>query len=95
MRIAVAASLLFLSAAALGQEQRIPVSAGMRADLARHIRNQGFDCPDVKEVVEAGRDMYGRSMRVTCGAPNGAADAARMFRVSTNATTGRVRPWQP
>jgi hypothetical protein len=95
MRIAVAASLLFLSTAALGQEQRIPVSAGMRADIARHIRNQGFDCPDVKEVVEAGRDAYGRSMRVTCGATNGRPDAALMFRVSTNATTGRVRPWQP
>jgi hypothetical protein len=100
-----AAVILLLSASAvpaavlptivLGQETRIQVSAAMRADIARHIRAQGFDCPDVKEVADAGRDAAGRSTRITCGAANGPPDPALVFRVSNNATTGRVRPWQP
>jgi catabolite regulation protein CreA len=94
MRVA-AVVLLLLSTAASAQEQRIQVSAEMRADIARHIRTQGFDCPDVKDVTYAGRDARGGLMRVACGRLKGPADPSLVFRVSGNAVTGRVTRWQP
>lgn len=92
---AAAVSFLLLTTPVSAQEQRVQVSAEMRADIARHIQSQGFDCPDVKEVAYAGREARGGFVRVTCGGLRGPADPNLVFRVTGNVVTGRVTRWQP
>ena len=40
---------------------------GYRYVMALSIRDQGFNCPDVKDVEDVGYEWEGVVMKVTCG----------------------------
>jgi hypothetical protein len=40
---------------------------GFRSVLAAAIRDEGYNCPDVKRIVDAGPDRFGSVIKVICG----------------------------
>ena len=40
---------------------------GLRSVMAAAIRDDGYNCPDVKRMVDVGPDAYGSVLKVVCG----------------------------
>ena len=40
---------------------------GLRSVLAAAIRDDGYNCPDVKRLVDLGPDRFGSVLKITCG----------------------------
>src|SRR4051794_37851289 len=56
----------------------LPVSAGdldlmvgLRSVIAAAIRDDGYNCPDVKRMIDLGPDKWGSVLKITCGPVGG------------------------
>lgn len=63
---------LILAAMVAGTASQAPAAeldlmVGFRSVMAAAIRDEGYNCPDVKRVVHAGPDRFGTVLKVTCG----------------------------
>jgi hypothetical protein len=45
----------------------LDLMVGFRSVMAAAIRDEGYNCPDVKRIVDTGPDKFGSVLRVTCG----------------------------
>ncbi|MFL5218053.1 MAG: hypothetical protein ACJ8DO_05210 [Microvirga sp.] len=60
--------------AAISSGLALPASAGdldlmvgLRSVIAAAIRDDGYNCPDVKRMVDLGPDNWGSVLKITCG----------------------------
>jgi hypothetical protein len=63
---------LILAAMVAGTASQAPAAeldlmVGFRSVMAAAIRDEGYNCPDVKRVVHTGPDRFGTVLKVTCG----------------------------
>jgi hypothetical protein len=70
--VTAATWLLWLLASVNAASQSINSSNPGKADIAKTIRAQGFNCPTVVGVSSRAQDAYGRVFRVRCGPMRGA-----------------------
>src|SRR3954471_4623186 len=79
--------------AAISSSFAAPASAGdlhlmvgLRSVIATAIRDDGYNCPDVKRMVDLGPDKWGSVLKITCG-PVGRDEtwADRPLRVTASA----------
>src|SRR5215203_7312101 len=61
--VAAISSGLALSAAA----GDLDLMVGLRSVIAAAIRDDGYNCPDVKRMVDLGPDDWGSVLKITCG----------------------------
>ena len=54
--------LAFPSAAA-----DLDLMVGLRSTMAAAIRDDGYNCPDVKRILDTGPDRFGSVLKVVCG----------------------------
>jgi hypothetical protein len=45
----------------------LDLMVGFRSVMAAAIRDEGYNCPDVKRVVDTGPDKFGSVLKVACG----------------------------
>jgi hypothetical protein len=45
----------------------LDLMVGLRSVMAAAIREEGYNCPDVKRIVDTGPDKFGSVLKVTCG----------------------------
>jgi hypothetical protein len=45
----------------------LDLMVGLRSTMAAAIRDDGYNCPDVKRIVDIGPDRFGAILKVTCG----------------------------
>ena len=45
----------------------LDLMVGLRSVMAAAIRDDGYNCPDVKRMVDLGPDAYGSVLKVVCG----------------------------
>jgi hypothetical protein len=64
-RAALALIASFLACPAGAAEFHLMV--GLRSTMAAAIREEGYNCPDVKSIVDTGPDRFGSVLKVTCG----------------------------
>ena len=69
MRVPAAAALSALVSvlgfpAAAGE---LDLMVGLRSVIAAAIRDDGYNCPDVKRMVDLGPDAWGSVLKVVCG----------------------------
>ena len=64
--------LLWLLASVHAASESINHSNPGKADIAKTIRAQGFNCPTVVGVNSRSQDAYGQVFRVRCGPMRGA-----------------------
>jgi hypothetical protein len=66
MRHLLAAAVL--SALALpAHAGELDLMVGLRSVIAAAIRDDGYNCPDVKRMVDLGPDRFGSVLKITCG----------------------------
>jgi hypothetical protein len=65
MRYALALPILLAPFPGFASELGLMV--GLRSVMAAAIRDEGYNCPDVKRIVELGPDKFGSVMKVVCG----------------------------
>lgn len=90
---ALAAALAAVAAPAAAGD--LDLMVGFRTVLAAAIRDDGYNCPDVKDVRELGPDEFGAVLKVTCG-PVGRSDRwqERPLRVTAYVEGDfSTRPW--
>lgn len=63
-RLIVAA---MLAAACPAAAAEFDLMVGFRSVLAAAIRDDGYNCPDVKQILHLGPDDFGTVLKVTCG----------------------------
>lgn len=63
--LALAAMLVSATVPAVAAE--LDLMFGFRAVLAAAIRDDGYNCPDVKHILHLGPDDFGTVLKVTCG----------------------------
>lgn len=73
-RLSLAATVALACFPAAASEFDLMV--GFRSVLAAAIRDDGYNCPDVKHIVDLGPDPFGVVLKVTCG-PVGPRDGWR------------------
>src|SRR5215216_6947721 len=61
--VAAISSGLALSAAA----GDLHLMVGLRSVIAAAIRDDGYNCPDVKRMIDLGPDRWGSVLKITCG----------------------------
>jgi hypothetical protein len=64
-RAALAVTVSYLAYPAAAAEFDLMV--GLRSTMAAAIRDDGYNCPDVKRIVDIGPDKFGSVLKVTCG----------------------------
>ena len=64
-RLVLAATLSAAAPPAPGAE--LDLMVGFRSVMAAGIREEGYNCPDVKRIVDAGPDRFGSVLKVVCG----------------------------
>jgi len=67
--------ILAISLAALcgsAQAEKLNLSESAKAELAKSLRNAGFNCPTVNSAYSRGEDAYGRVLFVRCAPLAGA-----------------------
>lgn len=64
-RLILAAAVASASCPAAANEFDLMV--GFRSVLAAAIRDEGYNCPDVKHILHLGPDAFGVVLKVTCG----------------------------
>ena len=68
LRPALLALALALSAPALpAAAGEFDLMVGLRSVIAAAVRDDGYNCPDVKRLVDLGPDKFGSVLKVTCG----------------------------
>jgi hypothetical protein len=90
----VAAGLAVLGSPAAAGDLALMV--GLRSVLAAAIRDDGYNCPDVKRMVDLGPDKWGSVLKITCG-PLGRDEAweDRPLRVTAYAEGDfSTKPWR-
>jgi hypothetical protein len=50
-----------------GTAAELDLMVGLRSVMAAAIRDDGYNCPDVKRIVDTGPDKFGSVLKVTCG----------------------------
>jgi len=45
----------------------LDLMVGLRSVMAAAIRDDGYNCPDVKRMVDLGPDAWGSVLKVVCG----------------------------
>jgi hypothetical protein len=45
----------------------LDLMVGLRSVIAAAIRDDGYNCPDVKRMVDLGPDKWGSVLKITCG----------------------------
>ena len=45
----------------------LDLMVGLRSVIAAAIRDAGYNCPDVKRMVDLGPDNWGSVLKITCG----------------------------
>jgi hypothetical protein len=45
----------------------LDLMVGLRSTMAAAIRDDGYNCPDVKRIVDTGPDRFGSVLKVVCG----------------------------
>src|SRR3954470_24144963 len=45
----------------------LDLMVGLRSVIAAAIRDDGYNCPDVKRMVDLGPDNWGSVLKITCG----------------------------
>lgn len=63
--LALASALAAIAAPAAAGE--LDLMVGFRSVLAAAIRDDGYNCPDVKDIRHLGPDAFGSVLKVTCG----------------------------
>ena len=64
-RLILPAATLLLALPASASE--LDLMVGLRSVMAAAIRDEGYNCPDVKRIVDTGPDKFGSVLKVTCG----------------------------
>jgi hypothetical protein len=71
MRLVLAAELSLLAlpifSAAPVRAGDLDLMVGFRSVMAAAIRDDGYNCPDVKRMVDLGPDAWGSVLKVVCG----------------------------
>jgi hypothetical protein len=74
----------------------LDLMVGLRSVIAAAIRDDGYNCPDVKRLVDLGPDSFGSVLKITCG-PLGRDEAweDRLLRVTAYIEGDfSTRPWR-
>jgi len=45
----------------------LDLMVGLRSVIATAIRDDGYNCPDVKRMIDLGPDRWGSVLKITCG----------------------------
>ena len=45
----------------------LDLMVGLRSVMASAIRDEGYNCPDVKRITDTGPDRFGSVLKVVCG----------------------------